>query len=44
MATLYTNLLMKFTGPDGTVAISLANGLVDTGFASWYQLHPKAGF
>ena len=44
MATLYTNLLMKFTGPDDTVAMSLANGLVGSGFASWYRLHPKAGF
>ena len=32
------------TGPSGAVAISLANGLVGTGFTSWYQLQPRAGF
>ena len=32
------------TGPDGAVAMSSANGLVGTGFASWYQLQPRAGF
>ena len=28
----------------GTVAMSSANGLVGTGFASQYQLQPRAGF
>ena len=32
------------TGPDGAVVMSLANGLVGTGFASWYRLQPRAGF
>ena len=32
------------TGPDGAVAVSSANGLVGTGFASRYRLQPRAGF
>ena len=32
------------TGPDGTVAMSLANGLVGTGFVSRYRFQPRAGF
>ena len=32
------------TGPDGAVAMSTANGLVGTGFTSWYRLQPRAGF
>ena len=32
------------TGPDGTVALSSAYGLVGTGFASRYRLPPRAGF
>ena len=32
------------TGPDGAVAKSSVNGLVGTGFASQYQLQPRAGF
>ena len=32
------------TGPDGAVAMSLANGLVGTGFASRYRPQPRAGF
>ena len=27
------------TSPDGAVVMSSANGLVGTGFASWYRLH-----
>ena len=30
------------TGPDGTVVMSLANGLVGTGFASRYRHQPRA--
>ena len=30
--------------PDGAVAISLANGLVGTGFASQYWLQPRVDF
>ena len=33
-----------YSGNIGTVAMSLANGLVGTGFASQYQLEPRAGF
>ena len=29
--------------PDGTVAKSLDNGLVGTGFVSCFQLQPRAG-
>ena len=32
------------TGPKGTVAKSFANGLVGTGFTSWYQLQILSGF
>ena len=32
------------TGPDGAVVMSSANGLVGTGFASWYQLQPRTDF
>ena len=32
------------TGPDGAVDMSLANGLVGTGFVSRYRLQPRAGF
>ena len=32
------------SSPDGIVAMSPANGLVDTGFASQYRLQPRAGF
>ena len=28
----------------GLMGKSSANGLVGTGFASWYQLQPRAGF
>ena len=31
------------TGPDGAVAMSSANGLVDTGIASQYQFQPRSG-
>ena len=36
--------LCKKTGPDGAVVMSLANGMVGTGFASRYRLQPRAGF
>ena len=39
-----TLLIIGKTGPDGTVAMSSANRLVGTGFASWYWLQPKAYF
>ena len=32
------------TGPDDSVTMSSANGLVGTGFASRYRLQPRAGF
>ena len=32
------------TGPDGTLAISSANGLVGTGFISQNRLQPRTGF
>ena len=32
------------TDPDGAVATSSANGLVGTGFASWYRLQLRADF
>ena len=35
--------IMAVTGSDGAVAKSLVNGLVGTGFASWYRLQPTAG-
>ena len=31
-------------GPDDAVAMSSANGMVGTGFASRYRLQPRAGF
>ena len=34
----------KTTGPDGAVAMSSANGLLGTGFASQDRLQPRAGF
>ena len=34
-------LLIRKSSPDGTVAKSLANGLVGTGFASRYWLQPR---
>ena len=34
----------NLSGPDGAVAMSSANGLVGTGFASAYRLEPRAGF
>ena len=37
-------LLVVATGPNGTVAKSLANGLVGKGFISQYQLEPRTGF
>ena len=37
------NLLAR-TGPNGAVAMSLANGLVGTGFTSQYRLQPRTGF
>ena len=37
-------LLIRKTGPDGTVVMSSANGLVGTGFASQYWLQPRSGF
>ena len=41
---LRTNQMYIIPAPDGTVAKSSANGLVGTGFASWYLLQPRAGF
>ena len=35
---------MVVTGPNGTVAMSSANGLVGTEFTSWYWLQPRLGF
>ena len=32
------------TGPDGAVAMSSANGLIGTGFASRYRLQHREGF
>ena len=32
------------TGLNGTVAMSSVDGLVGTGFASWYRLQPRADF
>ena len=32
------------TGPNGAVAMSPANGLVGTGFASRYRLQPREDF
>ena len=37
-------LIGKITGPGGAVAMSSANWLVGTGFASRYRLQPRAGF
>ena len=37
-------VIYAITGPDGAVAMSSTNGLVGTGFASRYRLHPSAGF
>ena len=41
---LRTNQMYIIPAPDGTVAKSSANGLVGTGFASWYRFQPRAGF
>ena len=41
---IYLIILHSHIGPDGTVAMSLANGLVGTGFTSQYRLQPRAGF
>ena len=38
------SLLIGKTGPDGAVAMSLANRMVGTGFVSRYRLQPRAGF
>ena len=35
---------LKNTGLCGTVAVLSANGLVGTGFASWYWLQTRATF
>ena len=35
--------MLVTTGPNGSVAKSSANGLVDTGFAYRYRLQPRAG-
>ena len=37
-------LVHFLTDPDSAVAMSSANGLVGTGFASRYQLQPRACF
>ena len=37
-------IISQVTGPNGAVVMSSANGLVGTGFASWYRLQPRAGF
>ena len=36
--------LQNTTGPDGTMAKSSPNGLVGTGFASWYWLQRRVFF
>ena len=36
-------LFKQITGPDCAVAMSSANRLVGTGFASRYRLRPRAG-
>ena len=42
LSSLVDNALTFLTaGPDGAVAMSSTNELVDTGFASRYRLHPK---
>ena len=38
------NLHQNTTSPDDAVVMSSANGLVGTGFASWYRLQPRARF
>ena len=38
------NTVLLFTGPDGAVVMSSANGLVGTGFSSRYRLEPRACF
>ena len=35
---------MKLTTESDIVAKSQVNGMVVTGFASWYLLQPRAGF
>ena len=39
----YNNCVHLQLPPDGAVVMSSANGLVGTGFASRYQLQPRAG-
>ena len=36
--------ISAYTGHDGAVVMSSANGLVGTGIASQYRLQPRAGF
>ena len=40
----YPLLLIKYIGPDGADAMSLANGMVGNGIASQYWLQPRVGF
>ena len=39
-----SEMIVSVTGPDGVVAMPLANGLVGTGFASRYRFQHRAGF
>ena len=41
---IYRQCVLTTSQSDGTVAKPSANGLVDTVFASWYQLQPRASF
>ena len=36
--------VLRLTSPDGVVAMTSANGLVGTGFASRYRLQPRTIF
>ena len=44
MGEVDNKCLATITGPNGAVAISSANGLVGTGFASGYRIQPGRVF
>ena len=40
----FENIKILLYWPDDTLAMSSANGLVGTGYASRYRLQPRVGF
>ena len=41
---LFIISLVVYIDPNGVVAMTSDNGLVGTGFTSWYRPQPRAGF